>query len=36
MTMTSALRDLKGLGPKSEAWLSEAGIKTADDLRAIG
>ena len=30
------LRDLRGLGPKSEGWLSEVGIHTPDDLRAIG
>lgn len=30
------LRDLPGLGPKSEAWLIEVGIKTPDALRAIG
>lgn len=30
------LTDLAGLGPKSEAWLIEVGIKTPDDLKAIG
>jgi DNA transformation protein len=30
------LRDLKGLGPKSEEWLNEVGILTSDDLRTIG
>lgn len=30
------LRDLPGLGPKSEAWLIEVGINTPDDLKAIG
>ncbi|MEW6998061.1 TfoX/Sxy family protein [Colwelliaceae bacterium BS250] len=32
----SQLRDLKGLGPKSEQLLIEVGIKTEQDLRAIG
>lgn len=30
------LRDLHGLGPKSEAWLQEVGINSPDELRAIG
>lgn len=30
------LRDLQGLGPKSEAWLCEVGIKTPDELRKLG
>jgi len=30
------LRDLKGLGPKSEMLLAEAGIKTEAALREIG
>ena len=33
---TVKLRDLKGLGPKSEGWLNEVGILTPDDLRSIG
>lgn len=28
------LRDMKGLGPRSEAWLALAGIHTPDALRA--
>ena len=30
------LRDLPGLGPKSEAWLIEVGIETPDSLKAVG
>lgn len=30
------LRDLKGLGPKSERCLKEIGICTSEDLRSIG
>jgi len=30
------LRDLQGLGPKSEAWLREVGIDTPERLREIG
>jgi len=30
------LRDLNGLGPKSEQWLHEVGILTVDDLRSMG
>ncbi len=30
------LRDLPGLGPKSEAWLIEVGIDTPDKLKSIG
>lgn len=30
------LRDLKGLGPKSEGCLIEIGITTPDELREIG
>lgn len=30
------LRDLPGLGPKSEAWLIEVGIETPDALRELG
>ncbi len=30
------LRDMPGLGPKSENWLSEIGIHTPDELREIG
>ncbi|SEQ61189.1 DNA transformation protein [Amphritea atlantica] len=30
------LRDLPGLGPKSEAWLTEVGINTPEALREIG
>jgi DNA transformation protein len=30
------LRDLPGLGPKTEAWLVEVGINTPDDLRSSG
>ncbi|GGX80699.1 hypothetical protein GCM10007160_04870 [Litchfieldella qijiaojingensis] len=30
------LRDLKGLGPKSEKCLAEIGINTPDDLRRVG
>lgn len=30
------LRDLPGLGPKSEAWLMEVGITSPDELREIG
>lgn len=30
------LRDLKGLGPKSETLLIEVGIKTEEELRKIG
>ena len=30
------LRDLKGLGPKSEKCLQEVGIRTPEDLRSIG
>ena len=33
---TVKLRDLKGLGQKSEEWLHEVGILTPDDLRSIG
>ena len=36
MSITVKLSDLKGLGPKSEEWLHEVGIKTPDDLRPIG
>ena len=36
MSITVKLRDLKGLGPKSEEWLHEVGIKTPDNLRSIG
>jgi len=32
----SKLRDLKGLGPKSEALLIEVGITTEDELRKLG
>lgn len=30
------LRDLPGLGPKSEAWLVAAGIETPEALRELG
>ncbi len=30
------LKDLKGLGPKSEKFLNEVGILTPEDLEAIG
>lgn len=30
------LRDLPGLGPKSEAWLIEVGITSPEVLRAVG
>ena len=30
------LRNLKGLGPKSEEWLHEVGIMTPDNLRSVG
>ena len=30
------LRDLTGLGPKSEAWLIEVGIETPEALRELG
>ena len=30
------LRDLPGLGPKSEEWLTEVGIKTPEQLKKIG
>jgi DNA transformation protein len=33
---TLKLRDLKGLGPKSERCLNEVGIQTAEELHAIG
>jgi TfoX-like protein len=36
LVSTLKLRDLKGLGPKSESWLHEVGIKTPEELRAIG
>jgi DNA transformation protein len=36
MSITVKLRDLKGLGPKSEMWLHEVGINTPDDLRSTG
>ena len=32
----SRLRDLQGLGPKSEALLIEVGITTVEELRALG
>jgi len=32
----SKLRDLKGLGPKSEILLIEVGINTEDELRELG
>jgi len=32
----SKLRDLKGLGPKSEMLLVEVGINTEEELREIG
>lgn len=32
----SALRDLKGLGPKSEVMLVEVGITTEEELRKVG
>ncbi|MCJ8338091.1 MAG: TfoX/Sxy family protein [Pseudomonadales bacterium] len=32
----SKLRDLKGLGPKSEMMLIEVGINTEEELRALG
>ena len=32
----SKLRDLKGLGPKSEMLLIEVGINTEEELRALG
>jgi len=32
----SKLRDLKGLGPKSEILLIEVGINTEEELREIG
>jgi DNA transformation protein len=28
------VRDMKGLGPRSEAWLAQVGIHTPDALRA--
>lgn len=30
------LRDMQGLGPKSEAWLIEVGIHTPEELREMG
>ena len=30
------IRDMQGLGPKSEAVLAQAGIATEEDLRAAG
>jgi len=30
------IRDLNGLGPKSEKCLAEIGVNTSDDLRKIG
>lgn len=30
------LRDLPGLGPKSEVWLTEVGISSPDKLREMG
>lgn len=30
------LRELKGLGPKSEAWLHEIGVFNKRDLEAMG
>ncbi|WP_341503428.1 TfoX/Sxy family protein [Gallaecimonas sp. GXIMD4217] len=32
----TALRDLPGLGPKSEQWLKQAGIADEAQLRALG
>jgi DNA transformation protein len=34
--MAKPLTSLSGLGPKTVAWLSEAGVNTADELRALG
>ncbi|MBV1787505.1 TfoX/Sxy family protein [Marinobacterium sp. D7] len=36
MTKKPRLRDLNGLGPKSEAWLCEVGIDTPERLRETG
>lgn len=32
----SQLEDLQGLGPRSSAWLHDAGIDSADELRRVG
>ncbi len=29
-------RNLRNIGPKSAAWLRQVGLKTAEDLRAVG
>lgn len=34
--MPDPVTSLPGLGPKTAAWLSEIGVNTADDLRALG
>ena len=34
--MVRAIRELKGLGPKSAQWLAEIGVHTDADLRALG
>lgn len=34
--MSKRLRDLSGLGPKTEACLIEAGIQSPEELHAIG
>ena len=29
-------RELRNIGPKSAAWLRQVGLRTAEDLRAVG
>lgn len=34
--MSERIRDMRGLGPKSEAQLMKAGIRTVEELRNVG
>jgi len=34
--MTQPLDDLPGIGPVTRSWLEDAGIATAEELRALG